>query len=101
MSSITLQLHPEAERRLKEKADQSGQTLEAYLQQLVERDAFDGNGPPAEPATGSGPTFEEMTALLARAVDATGMTEDEVADFFEEALKEVRAERRSRQGKPA
>jgi hypothetical protein len=42
--TITLNLSPEAERCLREKAAQSGQTLEDYLQQLVERDTQSANG---------------------------------------------------------
>jgi hypothetical protein len=36
--TITLSLAPDAERRLRERASENGQTLEAYLQQLIERE---------------------------------------------------------------
>jgi predicted DNA-binding protein len=36
--TVTLKLSPDAEKCLREKATQSGQTLEDYLRQLVERD---------------------------------------------------------------
>jgi hypothetical protein len=39
MSSITLQLPPDTERRLREKADRSGQSLESYLLRLAEQAA--------------------------------------------------------------
>ncbi len=42
--TVTLKLSPETERYLQERAAQSGQTLEAYLQQLVERAIGSANG---------------------------------------------------------
>jgi hypothetical protein len=44
MSDVTIQLQPDTERRLKEKAEQVGQTLEAYLERLAEHEARNGNG---------------------------------------------------------
>jgi hypothetical protein len=37
--TVTLQLASDTERRLRERAAETGQTLEAYLQQLIEREA--------------------------------------------------------------
>ncbi len=42
--SVTLHLTPETERRLREEAVRRGQTLEAYLEQIVEEQAKIGNG---------------------------------------------------------
>ena len=42
MSAITVQLAPDIEKKLRQQADQAGQTLEGYLQQLAERAV--GNG---------------------------------------------------------
>ena len=44
MSNITLQLSPDTERLLREKARRQGQTLESYLQHLAEQDARSANG---------------------------------------------------------
>ncbi|HXG10975.1 MAG TPA: hypothetical protein VNK04_14540 [Gemmataceae bacterium] len=88
--SVILHLRPETERRLAARAAQVGLTLEQYLEQLLEREGADG----AVPA----PTFEEMTGPFAQAVAATGMSEEELGAFFEEVVKEVRAERRARKG---
>jgi hypothetical protein len=90
MTSITVTLAPETERRLRAKAGAAGVTLEAYLQHLAEKEAA--NGAVQAPA----PTFEEMTGPLAQAVEATGMSEEELVDFFTEAVKEVRAEKRGK-----
>ncbi len=37
MTTVTLHLPPDTERRLRDQAKQEGQTLEAYLQRLAER----------------------------------------------------------------
>jgi hypothetical protein len=42
MNTITVQLAPDTEQKLRQRAEQSGQTLEAYLEQLAERAV--GNG---------------------------------------------------------
>jgi len=42
--TVTIRLNPETERRLKERAALDGQTLEAYLERLAEREASVGNG---------------------------------------------------------
>lgn len=90
--TVTLNLAPETERRLKEKAARTGLTLEAYLQQLAEREALDGAGAPEDIARHSGLSFEQMTVPLARAVDAAGMDDEEVAAFLDDVLKEVRTD---------
>lgn len=91
--SVTLNLPPETERRLKEKAARTGLSLEVYLQQLAEREAVDGNG-----AAPSGLSFEQTTGPLAQAVEAAGLSEEEVGEFFDDVLKDVRTERRVRRG---
>jgi len=42
MSTVTVQLDPDTERKLRRQANQSGQTLEAYLEQLTEKAATNG-----------------------------------------------------------
>ncbi len=97
--TVTLILAPETERRLQEKAAQAGLALEAYLQQLAEREAFDGDSaaPAEEAANPSELSFKQMTGPLAQAVEAAGLSEEVVAEFFDDVLKEVRAERRAKQ----
>lgn len=94
MSHVNVTLPPETERKLRHQASLRGQTLEVYLQKLAEREAASVNGAP--PATGGHPTFEELTAPMSQAVKATGMSDEEVGDFFEEVVEERRAERRSK-----
>ena len=42
--TVILNLAPDVERTLSEKAVRTGQTLEVYLEQLAERDARENNG---------------------------------------------------------
>lgn len=44
MSTITIHLRAEIEHTLKEKAKESGQSLQAFLEQLAEHEACNGNG---------------------------------------------------------
>jgi hypothetical protein len=48
--TLTLNLAPETERRLRERAAESGQPLEGYIQRLIEREAGDSGAltPPGE-----------------------------------------------------
>lgn len=98
--SVTLNLTPETERRLNEKAARTGLTLELYLQQLAEGEAYDSNKAKAleNAAIHSGLSFEQMTGPLALAVEAAGVGEAEVGEFFDDVLKDVRRERRTKQG---
>jgi len=41
-STVTVQLDPDTERKLRRRANQSGQTLEAYLERLAEKAATNG-----------------------------------------------------------
>lgn len=78
---IMIHLQPDTERRLSARATAAGLTVEQYVQQLVDR-------------AGS---FEQVTDPVARAIDASGMSEQEVEDFFTNAVREVRAARRYHQ----
>jgi hypothetical protein len=88
--SVTIHLRPATERQRAARAARAGLTLEQYLEQLVEGAAT------ADP--NQIPTFEEMTGPFARAVEASGMSDDELGDFFTEAVKEVRAAKRAAKG---
>lgn len=60
--TVTLTLAPDTERRLRERAAESGQALEAYLQHLIEREASRSNG--AESFSAPQPSLEELDRLL-------------------------------------
>ena len=86
MANITLQLRPETEQKLREKATLRGQTLEAYLQQLAEREAASSNGSPAPIGK---PSLDELLLPVRQRFADSGMTEDELAALVEEAREEV------------
>ncbi len=96
--SVTINLRPEVERQLTARAAQSGLTLEEFLQQLAERAIVEDETERKNGAASAPPSFAEMTGPFAKAAEATGMTEDELGDFFEDVRKEVRAEKRAGQG---
>lgn len=80
MTTVILQLEPETERKLRERANRAGQTLEVYLQHLAEREAK--NGAPA--ATGKR-TLDEILAPVRKGFAESGLSDDEVDALLEEA----------------
>jgi hypothetical protein len=90
---VQLQLPPETERVLTEKAAQSGQTLEAYLEQLAQRDAQAANGMPVVAAQPAGPplTLPQWSAAW-RAWAASHATRCVVADDSRESIYAGRGE---------
>jgi len=96
MTRVSLEMPADVERRLREKARHSGQTLEAYLQQLVARHALSD----AEPPSPAPKSFDEILAPVREGFAETGMTEGELAELFEEAREEAWQERQRRKGPP-
>ena len=92
--SVILNLKPETEKKLTAMAARAGLTLAAYLERVVEHESRNGASKEraADPSSSS---FEKMTTPLASAIEATGMSEEEVATFLGDVVKEVRAERRA------
>ena len=88
--TVTIDLSPEEERRLQERAAQFGQDLTAYLRRLIQEDLE-----AASPAKGR--TFAAILAPVHEDFRKSGMTDGELDTLLEEALRESRAERR--QGK--
>jgi hypothetical protein len=97
--TVTITLPPETEEKLRRRAAESGQTLEAYLQQLAERHASSGNVKPAhEPA--SERTFDQILAPVREGFAKSGLTDEELTDLFEEAREEAWREKQQRQKGP-
>jgi hypothetical protein len=107
--SITICLPPETEERLRRQAAQSGQTLDRFIEQVLERALHGANGGP-EPGTIS-PTAPEhpagklpsdqALAPFRREVAASGMSEEELRAFFEDVREEVYREKHGRPGNPS
>lgn len=99
--TITISLQPETEEKLRQCAAQSGETVEGFIQRLVERVARHVNGvPPAERASLQGTLpSDEALAPFRREVAESGMTDEELRDFFEEVREEVYREKHGRPSK--
>jgi hypothetical protein len=88
--TVTIDLSPDEERRLHERAAQLGQDLTSYLHRLIQEDLE-----AVQPARGR--TFAEVLAPIHEDFRKSGMNEEELDTLLEEALGESRAE--SNQGK--
>jgi plasmid stability protein len=100
---ITINLAPETEEKLRQRAAQSGQTVDSFVRQLVEREVLGVNGgPPTAPpspgpaASNSGTTLDEVLAPLREGFERSGMTEEELTHFLTEVRDEARREKRAR-----
>jgi hypothetical protein len=74
---------------LAERAASNGRDLDAYIHLLIERDIQR----PAE--------LEEALAPFRRQIEESGMTDDELGDFFEEIRDEVWQEKHGRPSQPS
>ena len=87
--TLTLTLPAEVERKLRACATAAGVDVETFLRRAVEEKL----------RSAPMPTFEEVTAPFAKAVEASGMTEEEFDSFFEEIRDEVWREKNTGQSK--
>jgi hypothetical protein len=83
--TVSLLLPPQIEARLRERAAAAGQDVGAFVRQLIEREV---DAPLS---------LVEAAEPLARAVDATGVSDDEFVSQVEQARTEARAERKRRE----
>jgi predicted DNA-binding protein len=82
--TITIRLSDEEQRRLAERAARNGRDLAGYVHLLIERDI-------QEPGAAN-----QALAPFRREVEQSGMTDDELGDFFEEVREEVWQEKHGR-----
>jgi hypothetical protein len=101
--TVILQFAPETEKKLSERAAASGQSVEGYIRQLVEREVLDGTGTeamlpsPAAPVPPPlGASVDEVLAPVREEFARSGMTEDELTAFLTEVRDQVRKEKRAR-----
>jgi hypothetical protein len=80
--SITLNLSPEAERALRDRAARAGRDAASLAGELLAR------------ALADGPTFDEILAPLRSQVAATGATDADLDALFEQAREEVWRDRK-------
>lgn len=93
--SMILSFSPDTERKLKERALRAGQSVESFIEQIVEREmrAADGGirSSDRDPASESVPALpsDKVLAAFRREVKTSGMSDEEVRAFFEEVREEV------------
>ncbi|HEX4796539.1 MAG TPA: hypothetical protein VH370_22300 [Humisphaera sp.] len=80
--TLTIEIPADAEARLKERAQAAGQEVSQYVGQLITKEL-------AAPLT-----IAQAAKGLARAVDATGVSDDEFASTLMEARDAARRDRR-------
>ena len=81
--TLVLDLKPEVERALRSKADASGFPVSDYVNELIRKDV-------------SGePTLDERLAPVRDQFEKSGMTEEELDDFFNDIRKKVYQERKA------
>jgi hypothetical protein len=95
--TVTITLTAETEEKLRQRAAESGQTLEEFLQQLVEREARGSNGTP-EAAPPTARTLDDILAPVRKGFEDSGLTEEELTGLFEEAREEAWQERQRKKG---
>lgn len=81
--TIHVNISPDAEARLRERAAAVGQDLESYAAGVLERSAM----PPL--------SIEEISGPVGEAFGKSGMSEDELTTILEQAKHEVRAQKRA------
>jgi len=87
--TITIRLSDDEQRRLAERAARNGRDLAGYVHLLIERDI-------QEPGA-----VNQALAPFRREVEQSGMTDDELGDFFEEVREEVWREKHGRPSHPS
>jgi hypothetical protein len=91
--NITISLAPEAEVKLCKRAAENGLAPDAYARKLLEQALNGGAG--AALSRHPAAALDEILAPFREEVEKSGMTDDELRDFFTEVRNEVRADRRA------
>jgi len=80
---ITISIRPEMQERLQQRATDSGQDIEAYVERLIEKAL-------------SGPQrIDELLAPVRKQVAESGISDDELDALIEEVREEVWQEKQS------
>ncbi len=93
--TITIELRPDEEQMLRERARTSGRELPEYVHHVLEEHIRSVSHPEAAPKT-----FDQILAPIREGWQQSGMTEEEITALFEETRDEVRKERRARKEAP-
>lgn len=87
LMTINITLTPEQERTLQDLARRSGKDPAAYVQKVVAAHLSRARHQPVK-------TLEKILTPIWEGWRHSGMTEDEIDEFFDQELQEVRRERR-------
>jgi hypothetical protein len=85
--SITIDLAPEEERWLSERAARNGEDIGRFIHRLIAREI-----------QGAATTLDEVLAPVRRQFEESGMTDEELANLVEEVREEIWQEK---QGHPS
>jgi hypothetical protein len=101
--TVILSFPPETEQKLRERAALAGQSVERYVQQLVERDVQSTDGAKAaslpcgqQSAVHPGMTLDEILAPVREEFEKSGMTDEQLASLLQEIREKVRKEKQAR-----
>ncbi len=83
--NVTLELEPEVESLLKERAKANGCDVQDYVKKLIKKEVNRKR------------TFDEILAPFRQAVENSGVSDDELDSLFTETRKEVFKAKRERQ----
>lgn len=81
--TLTISLPPHLEAKLRDRASASGQTPADYVSRLVEQAV-------------ARPTLDEVLAPFRRQVDESGMSDEQIDEFFQGLREKAYQERRGR-----
>jgi len=84
---LTIELNPETEAKLKDRAVALGFEVDDYVESLIEKDLDKSK------------TLDEIFAPVRREFEESGMSEDELDDLIYQARREVYAEKKARENK--
>jgi hypothetical protein len=84
--TITIDLRPEQEKRLAERAARAGQDVAAYVHHLIDRDI-------------DAESLDVILAPVRRNFEESGMTDDDLADLVEGVREDIWREQHGRPSK--
>jgi hypothetical protein len=93
---LSIELAPDEEQKLEEKARAQGQIHSDYVRELIRKELK--VGPAAQHAKGK--TFDEILAPIREGWEQSGLSEDQIMSLFEETRAEVRSDRRTKKEAP-
>ena len=101
--TITINLPAETEKMLRRQAAKSGQTIDGYIHQVLEREVLGINGGAAGSTPFNTPSLpsDEALAPFRQEIADSGMTDEEMRDFFEALREEVYQEKHGRPSQPS